>query len=243
MAEGKYTRRQRKRINPGFIIMIALLLVLLAILIILIHSCIAKFDTPEVPSTVPTEPVITTVQTEPETTEPTEETTQETTEATEETTEATEETTEETTEATEATEETTQATTEPGAPAEPSSLGDAVAALAQAQLGKPFLMGGTGPDEFDASGLIYYCFRENGIDPPRLVSGQSSFGQHVDKENLQPGDVLFFWTENPGEAEYVGIYIGGGKFIAARNSKYPVSEMGLNTDYFTERFVCARRFG
>ena len=60
--------------------------------------------------------------------------------------------------------------------------------------------------------------------------------------DLQPGDVLFFWSSEEGKVQYVGIYIGGGEFVAARNSEKPVSILGLNTKYFTERFLFARRF-
>ena len=114
--------------------------------------------------------------------------------------------------------------------------------MAKGTLGTPYELGGNGPDSFDTSGLIYYCFGQLDISVPRTVSGQATFGTAVEKADLQPGDVVFFWTVNEGVAEYVGIYIGNGKFIAARNSQHPVSEMNMNIDYFKERYVTARRY-
>ena len=92
------------------------------------------------------------------------------------------------------------------------------------------------------SGLVYYCFKEYDIKLPRKVKDQGTHGEEVDKEDLLPGDVVFFYNDEPGTIQYCGIYIGDGMFIAARNSDKPVSEMGLNTNYFTERYICARRF-
>jgi len=53
---------------------------------------------------------------------------------------------------------------------------------------------------------------------------------------------VFFYNSEPGTIQYCGIYVGGGKFIAARNSEHPVTEMNLNSSYFSERYICSRRF-
>lgn len=152
----------------------------------------------------------------------------------------TEPTTVPTTEATTApTEETTLPTTEPVV----SSLGEKVAALAREQIGTAYVHGGTSPEGFDTSGLVYFCFKENGITLPRTIDGQVARGQEIRREDLLPGDVVFFWNENEGEAEYVGIYVGDGKFVAARNPEKPTGEMDLNGSYFSPRFVTARRYG
>ncbi len=144
------------------------------------------------------------------------------------------------------TEEPTEAPTEEPttAPTETAeiSVGQKVADLAIAQLGKPYDYGGSGPEAFDVSGLIYYCFKENEIKTPRTVKELASFGKEISKEELLPGDAVFFYSSEPGKVQYGGIYIGGGKFIAARNGDKPVSEMDLNSSYFSERFICARRY-
>jgi peptidoglycan endopeptidase LytF len=90
--------------------------------------------------------------------------------------------------------------------------------------------------------LIYFCFQESGISVPRLVSDQASYGTAVDKADLKPGDVLFFSVDTPGKAEYVGIYIGSGGFIAARSSTSSIGQMDMNSAYFSERYVGARRY-
>lgn len=157
----------------------------------------------------------------------------------------TEEPTEEPTEA--PTEEPTEAPTEvptevPTEPAEVMTTGDLVAEFAKEQLEKPYLYGGAGPDEFDVSGLLYYCFREFDIKAPRTTKELAGFGEEVEKEDLLPGDALFFYSSEPGTVQYCGIYIGDNKFIAARNSEHPVSEMRLDSSYFAERYLFARRF-
>ena len=122
------------------------------------------------------------------------------------------------------------------------TLGDHIAAFAHMQLEKPYAYGAAGPDEFDVSGLLYYCYREYDIKVPRTTKELAGYGEEVAKEDLMPGDALFFYSDEPGTVQYCGIYIGDGKFIAARNSDKPVSEMQLNGSYFSQRFLFARRF-
>lgn len=161
------------------------------------------------------------------------------------TTEPTQETTAETTEAT--TEATTMATTEATTVPETTEMvetdiGYAAAMLALEQIGKPYRYGGAGPDDFDASGLLQYCFAEQGVSVPRSTSGQADFGYLVAREELKPGDAVFFWSSNPGTPEYVGIYIGNSIVVASMNSSKPVLEFNMDTNYYKEHFVFARRF-
>lgn len=254
MAQGRYTRRRRRRLNPRFVILVLILITLLALLgTLALRSC--RREEPEstqpptsemtqpstrattAPTTVPTT-AATTVPTTAATTEPTTEATTEAT--TGPTTEAT--TVPTTAPPTEPPTEPTTAPTEPPVPAS-SAVGAQVAELAKAQLGKPYAYGGVGPDSFDASGLAVYCYSENGVTIPRTTTYQAQSGSAVPRHALEPGDILIFWSENPGEAEYEGIYIGGGKFIAARHGDNPVSEMDLNTEYFSTRYLGARRYG
>ena len=126
----------------------------------------------------------------------------------------------------------------------PTTVGEQVAAVALQQVGKSFKMGGTGPDSFDTTGLVVYCFKESGIAAPRRTAQMAEFGTEVALEDLQPGDVVIFsYDAGTGKYEYPGIYVGDGKFVAARNESNPVSEMDMNSSYFSKRFSCARRFG
>ena len=71
---------------------------------------------------------------------------------------------------------------------------------------------------------------------------QAVYGTEVSRDQLEPGDVLFFWTSTEGEVEYVGVYVGNGQFVAARNPEKPTSLMELNSEYFSQRFLFARRY-
>lgn len=245
MANGKYEyppqRRRKRRRNPLDFIILALLLIALlafgATLMMLLGRKEAAKPQPA-PETVPVETAaVQETEPEPETEPVTEAPTEAATEApTEPSEEPTEEVTEETTEP--PTETPTEAPVE-----EETDMGQQLADLATAQLGKEYSFGGEGPNTFDTSGLVRYCCNEVlGTDLPHTVSGQAASGVRVQQQDLLPGDVVFFWMENPESAEYVGIYVGDGKFVAARNPEKPVSQMDLNSDYFAARYLFACRY-
>ncbi len=155
--------------------------------------------------------------------------------------ETTQEATEATTEPT--TVPTTEATTVPETTdAVAADIGLKAAQVAAAQVGKPYQYGSAGPDAFDTSGLVQYCYQQCGISIPRSNSALAEHGYIVDKEDILPGDAVFFWSSNEGTAEYLGIYIGNGMVIAALNSSKPVTQFDMNSAYYTEHFVFARRF-
>jgi len=265
MTQGRYTHRRRRRrrnTNIGlWITALVLLAAIIALIVMMARSCDTdptgssqpdpnlNIQTSTGPSSDPTESTPTPTE---GTTAPTEAGTAPSTEATEPSSEATEPSTEPTEPSSETTEpstEPTEPTSEPTEPTEPptiptfATIGEQIAYFAKMQLGKPYLYGGSGPDAFDTSGFIYYCFRQNGIDAPRALKDQATFGIEVSKEDLQPGDAVFFWTDTPGKIQYPAIYIGDGKIIAARRTDYPVSEMSLSSSYYAERYITARRFG
>ena len=138
--------------------------------------------------------------------------------------------------------ETTPPTTGTQATAPSGGKGAEVAALAKTLEGASFEMGAAGPNSFDNSGLIYYCFTEKGVSVPRFTRDMYQGGTAVDQNDLQPGDVLFFWMENEGTAEYAGIYLGEDEFVAANNPDDPTSIQNLSWPYFNQRFVGARRY-
>ena len=92
-----------------------------------------------------------------------------------------------------------------------SKVDDLVAA-ARAELGSPYLYGAEGPNRFDCSGLMQYVFARIGITLPRTAAAQQAATTTV--TNPVPGDLVFYG--NP--AHHVGLYIGGGKMIAAPHS-------------------------
>ena len=79
-----------------------------------------------------------------------------------------------------------------------------------------------------------------GKDIPRVSEDQSKVGQAVSRENLQPGDLVFFDTMDKGKVSRVGMYIGNNEFIHAANSKKGVIKSTL-TGYYDKKFINARR--
>ncbi len=105
-----------------------------------------------------------------------------------------------------------------GPPGASRSAG-AVLAFAQAQLGKPYVYGATGPDAFDCSGLTLRAYEAAGIGLPRTSEEQWSAGPHVAQDQLQPGDLVSFDPDASALPGHVGIYAGNGTMIDAPNSE------------------------
>ena len=111
-------------------------------------------------------------------------------------------------------------------------------------LGKPYVWGAQGPNGFDCSGFTYYVFKNSaGITLPRTSSMQSKYGTYVSKSNLKPGDLLFFDTvgANNGVVTHCGIYIGNGQMIHAASGQGKVVINNINSSYYVNAYVNARR--
>lgn len=116
-----------------------------------------------------------------------------------------------------------------------------VVALAQGMLGQRVVWGGASPAQgFDCSGLVQYVFRQAGIALPRTADLQFLEGIPVFPGMLQPGDLVYYTTYEPG-ASHVGIYIGRGKFIHTSYSKGVVAIADVNDAYFVQRYYGAKR--
>ena len=105
--------------------------------------------------------------------------------------------------------------------------------------GVPYKFGGTTPAGFDCSGYIRYVFQKIGFDMPRQADEQYTVGKKVEKNNLQPGDLVFFETYEPG-ISHSGIYIGDGQFISATSSS-GVAVADIDDSYWGPRYVGAKR--
>jgi hypothetical protein len=92
---------------------------------------------------------------------------------------------------------------------------------AQSRLGTPYLWGGTGTaaegGRFDCSGLTQAAYHSVGIELPRVANDQWNAGPHPSRDQLLPGDLVFFATDlhDPRTIHHVGIYVGGGYMIDA----------------------------
>ncbi|KUN08636.1 hypothetical protein AQI95_08160 [Streptomyces yokosukanensis] len=102
----------------------------------------------------------------------------------------------------------------------PTGSARAAAAIAYAytKLGSPYVWGATGPNAFDCSGLVQAAYRSAGITLPRTTYAQINAGRRVDRSELQPGDLVFFYSG----VSHVGIYVGNGQMIHAPNPSAPV---------------------
>jgi cell wall-associated NlpC family hydrolase len=86
--------------------------------------------------------------------------------------------------------------------------------FAKAQLGKPYLWGGTGPDRFDCSGLMLRAWQAAGVYLPRTSGQQYYAGTPVATTNLKRGDLLFWsYDGTPAGIHHVALYLGNGRFI------------------------------
>ncbi|MEU6679274.1 C40 family peptidase [Streptomyces sp. NPDC046853] len=86
-----------------------------------------------------------------------------------------------------------------------------VISFAEAQIGKPYVWGATGPDSYDCSGLTQDAWKAAGISLPRTTWDQVKVGTTVKTADAKPGDLVFFYDD----ISHVGIYIGDGKMIHA----------------------------
>lgn len=118
--------------------------------------------------------------------------------------------------------------------------GDRLAAAAERLVGSPYRFGGSGPRDFDCSGLVYYIHHELALEVPRTAALQFLSATPIPREALQPGDLVFF-RDGGDEVTHVGVYIGDGAFVHAPKSGRPVSYARLEHDYFTVNFAGAGR--
>src|SRR5687768_16067716 len=134
------------------------------------------------------------------------------------------------------------APTAPDAPAAPSPASDgyALSGTALSLRGAPYRFGGVDPVGFDCSGFVRYVYQQHGVAMPREVREQFRVGKMVDRDRLEPGDLVFFSTVAPG-ASHVGIVIGGDQFVHAPSERGVVRVENLSSQYWASRFVGAKR--
>jgi cell wall-associated NlpC family hydrolase len=115
-------------------------------------------------------------------------------------------------------------------------------ALARSRRGYPYVYGAAGPGAFDCSGLMYWIWDKTlGFRIPRVANDQSKVGSPVQRNDLQPGDLVFF-ADSSGYVTHVGMYIGSNRFIHAANPGSGVRIDSLTGNYFAQTYAGARRY-
>lgn len=144
----------------------------------------------------------------------------------------------------------TNKTTSTGTPTTPTNTGSAAVDFARAQIGKPYIFGGTGNPGWDCSGLTMAAMATVGVKlthsaTAQYFSGQGKFVRNPDGSkpslanvsSLKPGDLVFPYPPTGGDVGHVGIYSGGGKFVEAAKPGTNVREIPLYALYDAKRFI------
>lgn len=126
-----------------------------------------------------------------------------------------------------------------------SGVGAQAVEMAMQYLGCPYVYGAAGPKSFDCSGFTYYIYGKLGYSINRTASTQfNGNGVSISRENLQPGDLVFFREFGSSKsATHVGMYIGNGEIIHASSSKSGayVRINSLSEKWYADRYVGAKR--
>ena len=129
----------------------------------------------------------------------------------------------------------------PAATVAASSVGEEIAAYAQNFLGTPYVYGGSSTSGFDCSGFTKYVYGQFGYTLNRTATDQLSNGVSVRKDELQPGDLVFFKYRTSKPVSHVGIYIGSGQFVHASTNSYAVQIDDLSSGHYANVYVYGRR--
>ena len=122
-----------------------------------------------------------------------------------------------------------------------SGLGAELVAYAEQFLGAPYAWGGNGPSSFDCSGFVKYVYANFGYTLNRTATAQLDNGVAVSREELQPGDLVFFRYQTSKPVSHVGIYVGDGMFIHASTTGVGVVYDQINYGHYDQYYVYGRR--
>ncbi len=132
-----------------------------------------------------------------------------------------------------------RADTAPQAAAAPGPAAAQAVQAAMSQTGTPYKYGGDGPGGFDCSGLTMWAYAQAGVKLPHYSFDQFAMGEPVQRDAIQPGDLVFFDTAGPGASD-VGIATSPTTVVSATSSR-GVLEHETFDDYWGGHYVGARR--
>jgi cell wall-associated NlpC family hydrolase len=120
--------------------------------------------------------------------------------------------------------------------ATPSPAQSKIVSVALKYVGAPYARGGTTPAGFDCSGFVMFVYARAGVALPHNAERQYRLGTAVAKDELEPGDIVFF-----DRLGHSGIYIGDARFVHATKPGDVVKVSRLDEDWYRRRWVGARR--
>jgi cell wall-associated NlpC family hydrolase len=117
-----------------------------------------------------------------------------------------------------------------------SDVGVRAAQVALSYLGTPYHWGAEGPGGFDCSGLVQWAYAHEGVSIPRVTSQQIRAGTYVPRDQLAPGDLVFF-----DGGHHVGMYLGQGAFVQAPHTGDVVKVSTLASGYYSSEYFAGIR--
>ncbi len=126
--------------------------------------------------------------------------------------------------------------------AAPETPAEMVVDEAMSLLGSPYKLGGTDPDRgIDCSSLVRQAYSTLGIELPQSAAQQIRVGETVDKDAIEPGDLVFFKNTYKKGISHVGIALGDDLFVHASGRRRGVIVSSLDEVYYRQRYAGARR--
>ncbi|HET9078559.1 MAG TPA: LysM peptidoglycan-binding domain-containing protein [Acidimicrobiales bacterium] len=112
----------------------------------------------------------------------------------------------------------------------PATGGQEAVRVAEAQIGKPYVWAGAGPNGFDCSGLVMYAWAAAGVSLPHYTVSQYEQTTRISEAQLQPGDLVFYDTGDGAQPGHVTLYIGNGQVITADHPGTDIKVVPLTWD-------------
>ena len=116
-----------------------------------------------------------------------------------------------------------------------------VTETAKQYIGTPYVYGGSSPRGFDCSGFVYYIFKSLGYSLPRTATSQMNSTLSITREQLMPGDLVFFNSTGGSGASHVGIYVGNDQFIHSPTPGRTVCIESLINSWYSKYYIGATR--